>query len=147
MNKEQVITNYARYELDQIKRELADNGKHLIRTATLKDRILSHVDVPVGDENIDYLISLGVQQAAQSVLWADGWRSVVDGFFANLSENKNLLRFKLMDRNAYTRKERSEAAYEMVHQTVMSFAGADFIGLVEEPSTEEIIADLEADAI
>lgn len=149
-NKEQVVTEVARYELELLKDELARKEKHVIKTSTLKERIMLHVPAKVDDTDLQYLIDTGLVQVVQSVLHADGWRSVADGYFALLNECEDLSRLKIMVRNADTRVIMAEGVAGEVRQVEarqMAFVGIDCEELIEEPCYEDYIADLEADAI
>ena len=146
----QNITDIARVELDLIKERLADTGKHIIKTETLKSNIMAHVPLNTEDENELYLIDVGIVQVAQSVLWADGWRSVADGYFASLHDCKNLVQLKLMLKNSDRRVEsavRINGEVKMYESRQLKIAGLDCDELVAEPSYEDLIADLEADAV
>ena len=149
-NKEQVVTEVARYELDLLKEELARKEKHVIKTATLKERIMLHVPTKVDDTDIQYLIDTGLVQVVQSVLHADGWRSVADGYFVSLSDCEDLPRLKIMVRNADSRAIIAETVAGEVRQVEarqMTFVGIECEELIEEPCYEDYLADLEADAI
>lgn len=146
----QNITDIARAELDLIKERLADTGKHIIKTETLKSNIMAHVPLNTEDENELYLIDVGIVQVAQSVLWADGWRSVADGYFASLHDCKDLVQLKLMLKNSDRRVEsavRINGEVKMYESRQLKIAGLDCDELVAEPSYEDLIADLEADAV
>ena len=133
-----------------LKHEMARSGKHVIRTETLKNRIRPHVEITTDDANEKYLMEGGLAQTVQSVLWQDGWRSVKDGYFVSLEECENLVRLKQMLRNANTRKDQAEKAYENVKSVEcrqLVIAGIECDELIEEPSEEDLIAELEADAI
>lgn len=146
----QNITDIARAELDLIKERLADTGKHIIKTETLKSNIMAHVPLDTEDENELYLIDVGIVQVAQSVLWADGWRSVADGYFASLHDCKDLVQLKLMLKNSDRRVEsavRINGEVKMYESRQLKIAGLDCDELVAEPSYEDLIADLEADAV
>lgn len=140
----------ARTELDLIKERLASTGKHIIKTETLKANIMAHITLHTKDENELYLIDVGIVQVAQSVLWADGWRSVADGYFASLHDCKDLVQLKLMLKNSDRRVEsavRINGEVKMYESRQLKIAGLDCDELVAEPSYEDLIADLEADAV
>lgn len=148
INKEQSITQIARYELDLLKQEMASKGKEVIKTSTLKNRILAHNEIRATDTNTVYLASIGLTQVVQSVLWADGWRSVLgNGYFASPSICKHSTWLMEMLKSAESRAQRFEAACEGVRQYAMVFDGTEPEGLAEEPNIEDIVADLEAHAI
>lgn len=150
-NKEQMVTDIARYELDLLKDELARKEKHVIKTATLKDRIMLHIPMQeVDDTDIQYLVEAGLVQVVQSVLHEDGWRSVANGYFVSLSDCKDLQRLKIMVRNADSRSIIAEGVADMVREVEarqLTIAGIECDELIEEPCYEDYIAELEADAI
>lgn len=111
---------------------------------------MAHVPLHTEDENELYLIDVGIVQVAQSVLWADGWRSVADGYFASLHDCKDLVQLKLMLKNSDRRVEsavRINGEVKMYESRQLKIAGLDCDELVAEPSYEDLIADLEADAV
>lgn len=127
---------------------MADTGKEVIKTSTLKKRILMHGDIDTDDANTAYLAYIGLGQVVQSVLGQDGWRSVLgNGYFAAPSVCEHGVWLKEMLRNAETRVKSAESAYENVRQIAFAFDGAELSGMVEEPNIEDIVADLEAHAI
>ncbi len=148
INKEQNITIIARHELELLKQEMSKTGKEVIKTSTLKNRVLAHSEISTKDANTLYLASVGLTQVIQSVLWADGWRSVLgNGYFAAPSICKHGTWLKEMLKNAENRAKNFEAACDGVRQLAMAFDGAELDGMYEEPSIEDIVADLEAHAI
>lgn len=124
-------------------------NKHVIRTETMKSRILGHSGIMTSDTNTRYLAELGIQQVVQSVLNSNGFYSVANGFFVSLSECKNLVRLKIMLRNANRREESAEGTKDTMEAITfkqLKMEGLE-LELVEEPAFDELIADLEADAI
>lgn len=95
-------------------------------------------------------MEVGIVQVAQSVLWADGWRSVTDGYFVSLHDCEDLVRLKLMVRNSDNRVKvtiRKNGEVKACEAKQLKIAGLECDELVPEPSYEDLIADLEADAI
>ena len=134
---------------EQIREEMVFENKHVIRTETMKSRILGHSDIMTSDTNTRYLAELGIQQVVQSVLNSNGFYSVANGFFVSLSECKNLVRLKIMLRNANRREESAEGTKDTMEAITfkqLKMEGLE-LELVEEPAFDELIADLEADAI
>ena len=124
-------------------------NKHVIRTDTMKTRILLHSEINAGDANTRYLAELGIQQVVQSVLNSNGFYSVTNGFFVSLNECKNLVRLKIMLKNASRREESAEWTKDKMESITfkqLKMEGIE-LELVEEPAFDDLIADLEADAI
>jgi len=124
-------------------------NKHVIRTETMKNRILGHSDIVTSDTNTRYLAEIGIQQVIQSVLNSNGFYSVANGFFVSLNECKNLVRLKIMLRNANRREESAEGTKDTMEAITfrqLKMEGLE-LELVEEPAFDELIEDLEADAI
>ena len=129
---------------------MARKNKYVIKTRTLKERIFAHpqCEISTRDINTRYLAEVGMTQVVQSVLWADGWRSVVgNGYFLPACDAKKAEWANLLRRNASARVGQAEAAYEIVRQLTMDFDDEEINGLIEEPAIEDVIADLEAYAI
>lgn len=130
---------------------MARKKKYVIKTSTLRERIFAHPSCQIAskDPNTIYLANNGMTQVIQSVLWADGWRSVVgNGYFLPASDAKKPEWASLLRRNASARVGQAEAAYEIVRQLTMNFDNENALdGFIDEPAIEDVIADLEAFAI
>lgn len=130
--------------------ELVEQSRDVIRTETLKNRILAHSDIVTDDENTKYLAEIGLVQVAQSVLWADGWRSVAEGYFMSLHACEDLGKLKIMHRNASKRVYVAVDVDGEVQECIakqMTIQGIDNEDLIEEQDRDDLIADLESRAI
>lgn len=115
----------------------------------MKTRILGHSEIMTSDANTRYLAEVGIQQVIQSVLNSNGFYSVANGFFVSLHECKNLVRLKIMLKNASRREESAEGTKDTMEAITfkqLKMEGIE-LELVEEPAFDDLIADLEADAI
>lgn len=128
---------------------MARKGKYVIKTSTLRERILIHCEIKSNDPNTQYLANCGLTQTVQSVLQTDGWRSVIgNGYFLPASDAKKAEWATFLRKNAKARVGQAEAAYEVVRQLTMNFEDFEEIDdFIEEPAIEDVIADLEAYAI
>lgn len=122
----------------------------MIKTETLKDRILAHGDIITDDENTRYLAEVGLVQVAQSVLWADGWRSVAEGYFMSLHAREDLRKLKIMHRNSSNRVYVAVDVDGEVQECIakqMTIQGVEDEELIEEQDRDDLVADLESRAI
>ena len=122
----------------------------MIKTETLKDRILAHGDIITDDENTRYLAEVGLVQVAQSVLWADGWGSVAEGYFMSLHACEDLRKLKIMHRNSSKRVYVAVDVDGEVQECIakqMTIQGAEDEELIEEQDRDDLVADLESRAI
>lgn len=122
----------------------------MIKTETLKDRILAHGDIITDDENTRYLAEVGLVQVAQSVLWADGWRSVAEGYFMSLHACEDLRKLKIMHRNSSKRVYVAVDVDGEVQECIakqMTIQGVEDEELIEEQDRDDLVADLESRAI
>lgn len=122
----------------------------MIKTETLKDRILAHGDIITDDENTRYLAEGGLVQVAQSVLWADGWRSVAEGYFMSLHACEDLRKLKIMHRNSSNRVYVAVDVDGEVQECIakqMTIQGVEDEELIEEQDRDDLVADLESRAI
>lgn len=122
----------------------------MIKTETLKDRILAHGDIITDDENTRYLAEVGLVQVAQSVLWADGWRSVAEGYFMSLHACEDLRKLKIMHRNSSNRVYVAVDVDGEVQECIakqMTIQGVEDEELIEEQDRDDLFADLESRAI
>ena len=122
----------------------------MIKTETLKDRILAHGDIITDDENTRYLAEVGLVQVAQSVLWADGWRSVAEGYFMSLHACEDLRKLKIMHRNSSKRVYAAVDVDGEVQECIakqMTIQGVEDEELIEEQDRDDLVADLESRAI
>lgn len=122
----------------------------MIKTETLKDRILAHGDIITDDENTRYLAEVGLVQVAQSVLWADGWRSVAEGYFMSLHACEDLRKLKIMHRNSSNRVYVAVDVDGEVQECIakqMTIQGVENEELIEEQDRDDLVADLESRAI
>ena len=129
---------------------MVEKSCDVIKTETLKNRILAHRDIQTDDENTKYLAEVGLVQVAQSVLWADGWRSVAEGYFMSLHACEDLEKLKIMHRNTSNRVYVAVDVDGEVQECIakqMTLQGIDDEELIEEQDRDDLIADLEARAI
>ena len=122
----------------------------MIKTETLKNRILAHGDIITDDENTRYLAEVGLVQVAQSVLWADGWRSVAEGYFMSLYACEDLRKLKIMHRNSSNRVYVAVDVDGEVQECIakqMTIQGVEDEELIEEQDRDDLVADLESRAI
>lgn len=141
-----------------LKDRLSVTKKNLIKTETIYKLCTHTIDLTGKDDEQDELLEIGMKQTIQSRLYANRFFSVYKGYFVNvddcvniaylsmvINEKDNILGSKVGVRNDI--KKRINELMATNGQMVM-VPDKDGILSVEETKTqEEIIADLEADAI
>lgn len=73
-----------------LENELKETDNHVIKTATLKDRVMRHIQFDGKNEETQYCAKVGFSQTIQMRLWVKGYRSLRTGFFINLDNCENV---------------------------------------------------------
>lgn len=147
------VTEIISIEIELIESEMERFGKHVIRTATLKDRCMNHLILECGNDETQYLTDIGFGQAIQSGLYTHGYRSVRRGMFVNLERCESLPYLQAMEDNEDLDVKTKQIVLAKIKalkdgQSKMKFdTEGNFIEYVEMPNENDFIDMLEADAI
>lgn len=142
----------------ELEQKLIETGKHLIKTSTILMMCKNRIDLEDGDETREDLLEIGVKQVIQSRLYAHNYFSVQTGYFANLDRcdnigylnmmlksKDNIIEDKIDARNVVRKKLNEVAALN--GQMVFVSDESGVLTPIETKTKEEILADLEADAV
>ena len=146
------VTEIISIEIELIESEMEQFDKHVIRTATLKDRCMNHLDFDCGNDETEYCTTVGFSQVIQSQLYNHGYRSVRRGLFVNLERCESLPYLQAMEDNEDLDVKTKQIVLAKIKerkdgQSRMKFDGAEFVGYIEMPNEEDFIEMLEADAV
>lgn len=144
------------FSIGSIESEMESGGKHVIKTETIKNRVLSRVEIGGINDDSDYLTDVGLAQIIQQRLYYRGYRSVRTGKFVNLDRCEDIDYLQQMLENAdisaqekicvakRIKKIRDEKLSGQIEFTI---DGSILSGLHVPLSEEEFIEKLEKDAI
>ena len=127
-------------------------GKHLIRTDSIRERIKDRMNLAGVDDDSDYLVDVGIGQVIQSVLYSRDYRSVQTGYFVNLAKCDNPTYLNRLLANAETAEDAKTRIRmrikELREQACDQQYRFDINGNIIKPMTpEEFDRMLEEDAI
>lgn len=135
------------------------HGKHLMKTDTIFRLCQNHIDLSDSSQERMELLEIGMRQVIQSRLYAHGYFSVHTGYFVNVSICNNLdylrrvingkdnaIMGKVDARNRLAELLGKAGQSEMIPGEYIPGEGTELI-IMENKTADEIIADLEADAI
>lgn len=142
----------------RLKSRLIATNKNLIKTETIYKLCTRTIDLTGKDDEQDELLEIGMKQTIQSRLYANRFFSVYKGYFVNvddctniaylsmvINEKDNVLTNKVGVRNDI--KKRINELMAANGQMVMVPDKDGILNVEETKTQEEIIADLEADAV
>lgn len=149
------MNNVWRLVINQVEiaeQTMEGQGKHLIRTDRIKQRVKDRLGVAGVDDDSDYLVDVGIQQVIQSVLYSRDYRSVKTGFFVNLAKCDNPTYLNKLLTNAETAEDAKTRIRmrikELRAQALDQQFRFDINGNIITPMTpEEFDKMLEEDAI
>lgn len=147
------VTEIISVEIELIESELERFDKHIIRTATLKDRCMSYLVFDCGNDETEYCTAVGFAQAIQSQLYNHGYRSIRRGMFANLDRCENAVYLQAMvDNEDVDIKSKQIVLAKLKElrdgQSKMKFdENGNFVEYVEMPNEDDFMEMLEADAV
>lgn len=139
-----------------IEAEMKMAKKHLIKTETIMNRLRNSIDMTDDNPEREELLEAGAKQLIQGRLYALGYFSITTGYFVNLSECENLRYLKMLfnskDSTLETKtaaRNRMKALKGLNGQIVMvpDPWNPELLNMMETQTEEEIIRDVEADAI
>jgi hypothetical protein len=139
-----------------IEAEMKTAEKHLIRTETIMNRLRNNIDMTDENPEREELLEAGAKQLIQSRLYALGYFSITTGYFVNLAECENLrylemlfhskdstIEVKTKARNALKRLKGLDGQMMLTPDPF----DPELLKLIETKTEEEIMEDIEADAI
>lgn len=133
---------------------MKNEGKHLLKTSTLIEAISRHIDLTDDLPEREELMQIGIKQVLQGRLYAHGFFSLLTGYFVNIEECTNLAYLQcVIDNkdNAIETKIKARNRYKEVcglnGQLTMVPDENRFMSIVETKTKEELMDDLEADAV
>lgn len=147
------VTEIISVEIELIESELERFGKHVIRTATLKDRCMNHLFFECGNDETEYCTTVGFAQAIQSQLYNHGYRSVRRGMFVNLERCESLQYLQAMEDNEDLDIKTKQIVLAKIKelkdgQSKMKFdKNGNFVEYIEMPNEDDFMEMLEADAV
>lgn len=136
--------------------EMRELGKHLIKTETVMLRLRNHIDMTDETPEREELLKDGAKQLIQGRLYALGYFSITTGYFVNLAECENLRYLEmLLHSKDSTLEVKTKARNELKKrkglngQMVLTPDPFDpeLLKLIETKTEEEIMEDIEADAL
>lgn len=140
--------------IDSMELEAAEKDKHVLKTETIWNRTLLHIDTETGDEWKDDFIRLGLQQVIQSRLYVRGYRSIQTGYFVKVSTCQNIGYLKIASENADGNAKIKAGIAGMIRELLnslaqieMKFAGADFEDYIIPETSETLMEEIEADSV
>ena len=144
------------FSIGSIESEMEASGKHVIKTETIKSRVLSRVEIGGINDDSDYLTDVGLAQIIQQRLYNRGYRSVRTGKFVNLDRCEDIDYLQQMLDNANISTQEKICVAKSIKQTrddkltgqiEFTIDGSILSGLHVPLSEEEFIEKLEKDAI
>jgi hypothetical protein len=128
--------------------------KHLIKTDTIFNMCSHHIDLQDDSREREELLEIGMRQVIQSRLYAHNYFSVQMGYFVNVDKCENLWYLKMIIDGKDTVISGKVAARNRIKELkaldgeLIMIPDENGVMIVTETKTkEEIMADLEADAI
>lgn len=140
--------------IDGMELEAAKKNKHVLKTETIRYRVLLHIDTQTGDEWKDDFIRIGLQQVIQSRLYVRGYRSIQTGYFVKVSTCQNIAYLKIASENADDNAKTKAGIAGMIKallnslaQIEMKFNGVNFDDYIIPETSETLMEEIEADAL
>lgn len=137
-----------------LEHRLKDEKKHLLKTDTIFRMCQAHFNL---DDAVGYrkeFLDIGARQVIQSRLYAHGYFSVQIGYFVKVDECKNIGYLNLMIKgkdnvieDKIAARNRIKELKAMDGQMVFVPDENNVLTPIETKTKDEIVADLEADAI
>ena len=137
-----------------LEERLRTENKHLLKTSTIFSLCKYHINLTDEIKEREELLEIGMRQVIQSRLYAHGYFSVDTGFFVNeasctdleylgmiIAGKDDVIKGKIAARNRIKELKQLDGQMEYVPDENNALI------LTENKTREQIIADLEADAI
>ena len=133
---------------------MRSQDKHLLKTDSIFNLCQSHIDLSDPVPEREQLLEIGMRQVIQSRLYARGYYSPEIGYFENVAERENLGYLNLMIKSKDGVIENKIAARNRIKELkaldgTMVFVPDEnnVLTWIETKTKEEIVMDLEADAV
>lgn len=140
--------------LDTLEEKLKTTGRHLIKTDTVFDYCSDRIDLTDEDPTRERLLEKGMRQTMQTRLYGRNYFSVATGYFVNVDTCENIWYLKMIiNRKDDTILDKTVVRNKLAElkglngDLRMVWDGVDYAGVEETKTWDEIIEDLEADAI
>lgn len=148
--KSEVVDSAILTAEDRLRRE----HKNLIKSETVLSMVENHIDLYDDEDVRQELMFIGIKQVIQSRLYAHGYFSIGGGFFVNVYTCKKIEYLKDVVKNKENvleiksiAKKRIEELMKTAGQSVLIPDENNNLILTETKLQDEVIADLEADAV
>lgn len=137
-----------------LEEQLRQTGRHLLKTDTIFNVCSDDIDLTDESAEREELLDIGMRQVIQSGLYAHKYFSVETGYFVNITECDNLGYLNLILKS----KDSTIEKKILVRNRIKELKGLDgqmqfvpdesgILTPIETKTKEEMIADLDADAI
>ncbi len=148
--KSEVVDSAILTAEDRLRRE----HKNLIKSETVLSMVENHIDLYDDEDARQELMFIGIKQVIQSRLYAHGYFSIGGGFFVNVYTCQKIEYLKDVVKNKENvleiksiAKKRIEELMKAAGQSVLIPDENNNLILTETKLQDEVIADLEADAV
>lgn len=150
------LSNIIDEEIMLIEAEMEYAKKHVMKTDTLKERVLLHVHFDGKNDETKYVQKVGFGQVIQSRLYANGYRSIRMGLFVNLDRCEDIVYLQTLLKNADLAAEDKAMVRDrikqlrdtkMTGQIEFDINGSVIKGLISPITEQELMDMLEADAV
>lgn len=137
-----------------IEERLISEQKNLIKSETVLSMVENHIDITDDEETRHELMLIGIKQVIQSRLYARGYFSIGGGYFVNVYTCKKIEYLQDVVKNKENVLEIKTIAKKRIEELVGAAGQSVYVPdennnliLTETKLQDEVIADLEADAI
>ena len=137
-----------------LEERLTAEDKHLIKTDTILMMCGERIDLSDDSNEREELLEIGMRQVIQSRLFSHNYFSVQFGYFVNIDNCENLGYLNMILKSKDATIERKIAVRNRIKELKSLNGQMQFLPdenqtltVIETKTKEEIIADLEADAI
>ena len=96
------ITIFVEEAINELERQIAETGKHVIKTESIKDLVNPRIIISGANDDSTYLAEIGFGQVIQSRLYEHGYRSLGKGYFVNLNSCRDVHYLMMLYDNADT---------------------------------------------
>ena len=140
--------------INLLETQMCGKKKHLLKTDTIFKSVSMHLDLSDDVPEREELLEIGIRQVIQSRLYAHGYFSIQTGYFVNIEECNNLFYLQNIIDNKDTTIDMKVKARNRIKE-LKGYAGQmvlvpdenNDLHWEETRTKEEIVADLEADAV
>lgn len=146
------ITIFVEEAINELERQIAETGKHVIKTESIKDLVNPRIIISGANDDSTYLAEIGFGQVIQSRLYEHGYRSLGKGYFVNLNSCRDVHYLMMLYDNADTSVADKVRIRKLIReqcdgQGVYIFDGVEPIGTRFNMTEEEFYDQVKADAV